>query len=174
MSKLTDFLQGICPTVASALLGPLGGVAVAGLGKIFGVSDATTESVTRLFQDGKMTPDQLAEIKKLELEFKSREQELGFSYADLEYKNTDSARKMQMETHSTFPATLSGVISVGFFGVLFWMLYDPTVVNSPPLLIMLGALGSAFGAVINFWLGSTSGSKAKDQLLAQAQLPSSK
>ena len=168
MSKLTEFIQGVAPTVASAILGPLGGVAVAGLGKIFGVESASVEAVTQLFQDGKMTPEQLAEIKKMELEFKAREQELGFSYADLEYKNTDSARKMQMETHSTFPATLSGVISVGFFAVLFWMLFDPTVVNSPPLLIMLGALGSAFGAVINFWLGSTSGSKAKDQLLAQS------
>jgi hypothetical protein len=42
---------------------------------------------------------------------------------------------------------------------------------SEPLLIMLGALGAAFGAVVNFWLGSNSTSARKTELLAAAQLP---
>jgi membrane protein DedA with SNARE-associated domain len=75
---------------------------------------------------------------------------------------------MQKTTRSAFPAVLSSGITLGFFGVLGWMLYDSSVVNSPPLLIMLGSLGAAFGAVVNFWLGSTAGSAQKTQLLAQA------
>ena len=165
---MNDFLLGIAPTIASALLGPLGGVAVAGLGKILGLDSATTASVTKAISDGKISPEQVAEIKKLELEYQAKEKELGFKYSELEFKNTDSARDMQKTTQSRFPAILSGGITIGFFGVLSWMLYDPRVVDSPPLLIMLGSLGASFGAVVNFWLGSTSSSARKNELLAQA------
>lgn len=47
---MNEFLAGIAPTLASALLGPLGGVAVAGLGKIFGIDSATTAEVSKVFQ----------------------------------------------------------------------------------------------------------------------------
>lgn len=168
MNALMSILSTVAPTVASAFLGPLGGVAVAAIGKIIGVDNATVQTVSKAFEDGKITPEQLAEIKKLELQYQNDEKERGFKYAELEYKNTDSARNMQVVTHSTFPAMLSGGITIGFFGVLAWMLYDPAVVNSPPLLIMLGSLGAAFGAVVNFWLGSTKESANKNILLAQS------
>ena len=93
---MNDFLMGIAPTIASALLGPLGGVAVAGLGKILGLDSATTATVTKAISDGKLTPEQLTEIKKMELEYKDREQQLGFKYSELEFKNTQGAREMQM------------------------------------------------------------------------------
>ena len=75
---------------------------------------------------------------------------------------------MQKQTRSYFPATLSTFVTIGFFGILITMLvyeYKPT----EPLLIMLGALGAAFGAVVNFWLGSSHGSQRKDTLLSEKQ-----
>ena len=165
---LKSFLSGIAPTVASALLGPLGGVAVAGLTKILGIDGGTVADVTKAIADGRVTPEQVAEIRKLELQYQADEKERGFRYAELEFKNTDSARAMQSSTHSPFPAWLSAGITLGFFGILGFMLYDPRVVDSPPLLIMLGSLGAAFGAVVNFWLGSNSGSNRTKELLAQA------
>jgi hypothetical protein len=63
-----DFLKLVAPTLASTVLGPLGGVAVAAIGHILGISDATTEKVAQAFQDGKITPEQLAEIRKLEMQ----------------------------------------------------------------------------------------------------------
>jgi hypothetical protein len=164
---MNDFLKTIAPTLASALLGPLGGVAVAGLGKIFGVQDATIDTVTEAFQQGKMTPEMIAEIKKLEMQLQADEKERGFKYAELEFKNTDSARKMQSETKSWFPAALSSAITLGFFGILGWMLYDDNIVNSEPVLIMLGSLGAAFGAVINFWLGTSHSSQVKNGLISK-------
>ena len=165
---MNEFLSTIAPTIASALLGPLGGVAVAGLGKIFGVENATLSDITKSFADGKLTPEQLTSIKQLEMKLKAEEQERGFRYAELEFKNVADARDMQKQTKSYFPATLSTFITVGFFGILITMLvweYKPT----EPLLIMLGALGAAFGAVVNFWLGSSAGSQAKSAMLANSQ-----
>lgn len=167
---MNEILAQLAPTVASAILGPLGGVAVSALGKIFGIDSATTTDITKAFQDGKMTPEQLSQIKQLEMTLKAEEQERGFRYAELEFKNTDSARKMQIETKSYFPATLSTIITVGFFGILVSMLLMD-IKPSEPLLVMLGALGAGFGAVVNFWLGSNSSSSRKTELLAAAQLP---
>lgn len=161
---MNEFLAGLAPTLASAILGPLGGVAVSAIGKIFGIDGATTEQVAKVFQDGKLTPDQLSAIKQLEMKYQADEKERGFRYAELEFKNTSDARDMQKQTKSYFPATLSTFITMGFFSILITMLvweYKPT----EPLLIMLGALGAAFGAVVNFWLGSSNGSQRKSELL---------
>lgn len=165
---MNELLMKLAPTVASALLGPLGGVAVAGLGKIFGIDNATTSDITKAFADGKLTPEQLSNIKELELRLQAEEKERGFRYTELEFKNTADARDMQKQTRSYFPATLSTFVTAGFFGILMTLLvweYKPT----EPLLIMLGALGAAFGNVVNFWLGSSHGSQAKSAMLANSQ-----
>ena len=41
----TKTLQALAPTVASAILGPLGGIAVSAIGNILGVSDATQAEI---------------------------------------------------------------------------------------------------------------------------------
>jgi hypothetical protein len=165
---MMDFLTTIAPTIASALLGPLGGIAVAGLGKIFGIDNATQKDITKAISDSKITPDQLAEIQKLELQFQNDEKERGFKYSELEFKDRDSARTMQVATRSTTPTVLTYVVTLGFFGILGWMLYDDSVVNSPPLLIMLGTLGTAWTACVSFWVGTTNNSQHKDLLLANS------
>ena len=166
---MNDFLLNIAPTVASALLGPLGGIAVAGLGKIFGIDGATQKDITKAITDSKITPDQLAEIQKLELQFKNDEAERGFKYSELEFKDTDSARKMQMAVASNVPPMLAGVVTVGFFGILGLMIFDKSLTPTEPLLVMLGSLGTAWTMIIGFYFGSSHGSQAKDALLAGSQ-----
>lgn len=61
------------------------------------------------------------------------------------------------------------MITFGFFGILIGMLRgDLTATDNQALLIMLGALGAAWGAVVNFFFGSTAESGCKTELLAQA------
>jgi hypothetical protein len=165
---LKAFLANIAPTIASALLGPLGGVAVAGLTKILGIDGGTVADVTKAISDGRVTPEQVAEIRKMEIQFQSEEKERGFRYSELEFKDRDGARQMQIATRSSTPTVLTYMITVGFFAVLGLMLYDESVVNSPPLLIMLGSLGTAWTGCIAYWFGTTSGSIAKTNLLAQS------
>ena len=171
MNAFTDILKSLAPTVASALLGPLGGVAVAAIGKIIGVDDATTADITKAFQDGKITPEHLAEIKKLEMQYQNDEKERGFKYTELEFKDRDSARQMQIATKSQVPAALTFLITTGFFGILSWMLSNPTVTYPSPIMVMLGSLGTAWIACIQYWFGTTRGSSDKNALLANAQPP---
>lgn len=63
---------------------------------------------------------------------------------------------------------VSLVVTVGFMGVLILVITTKTQGNAPPevMLVMLGALGAAFGQVVSYWVGSSSGSAAKDAALA--------
>ena len=45
-------------------------------------------------------------------------------------------------------------------------LYEPPEKAREPLLILVGSLSAAFGAVVNYWFGSSSGSAHKSELLA--------
>lgn len=66
----------------------------------------------------------------------------------------------------TLQAILALSIAVGFFGILWLLLkHDVDTSMRDALLIMVGALGSAFGAVVNFFFGSSSGSQVKTQLM---------
>lgn len=88
-----DTIETLAPTVATALGGPLAGAAVSALGSIFGMSQPTQDNISKMFEDGKLTADHLAEIRKLELQYQNDEKERGFKYADLAFQDRDSARK---------------------------------------------------------------------------------
>ena len=167
-----DTIKTIAPTVASALGGPLAGIAVTALGSLFGIAEPTQEKIKSAIEQGQMTGEQISAIRTLELQLQAEERERGFRYAELEFKNVADARAMKISTNSLFPELLSTLIVVGFFGILGWMMYKPSAIESQPLLIMLGSLGAAFGAVINYWLGSNKGSDRTKELLANsAPLP---
>jgi hypothetical protein len=164
-----DWIKNLVPLIGTALGGPLGGAAAAFLADKLGLPSNTVEAVTEVLNSGKLTPEQITSIKLAEMDFKKFLEDNKIKLEELEVKNIDSARSLKEKTGSYFPEFLSSVVVVGFLGILSWMMHDPSTIDSQPLLIMLGSLGAAFGAVINFWLGSNKGSDRTKELLAQAQ-----
>lgn len=79
-----------------------------------------------------------------------------------------SARAMQIATKSWEPGTLAVVVTLGFFGVLAYLVkygLPQGAAGGEAILVMLGALGGAFGAVVNFFFGSSAGSAKKDDAI---------
>jgi hypothetical protein len=73
---------------------------------------------------------------------------------------------MQAETKSAVPGLLATVITLGFFGVLIGMMTDnlsPT--ETPALMMALGALMAGWGSVVNYYFGSSAGSRVKDETI---------
>lgn len=164
-----DALKTLAPTVATALGGPLAGAAITAIGSIFGMSSPTADTIGKMFADGRLTADHLAEIRKLELDYQNQERERGFKYAELEFKNQDSARQMQIATRSRTPDVLAVIIVAGFFSILVSLMLGVLKVSeNQSLLILLGALSAGFGSVLNFFFGSSNGSQNKDVLLANS------
>lgn len=65
----------------------------------------------------------------------------------------------------TIQKILAVLILIGFFGAIAFMLVSPLPQpGHDALLIMIGALAAAFGMVISYYFGSSSGSAAKTAL----------
>lgn len=66
---------------------------------------------------------------------------------------------------------LAVLLTVGFLAVIIGMSTGVfTVKDNPSILMLFGALATNFGAVINYYFGSSQGSEAKTQMLAD-QIP---
>jgi len=172
----TDILKTLAPTVASAVLGPLGGAAVSAIGAALGIDEPTQDKISKAFTQGQLTPEAVERIKTLELDYQNQEKERGFKYADLEYKREElvvkdrsDARAAQVATHSKMPAVLTILVTIGFFGVLITLLLMPELKANEIVLVMVGQLSAVWGACVAFYVSTTYQSANKNQLLANSQ-----
>jgi hypothetical protein len=164
-----DWLKQIAPTIATVLGGPLAGMAVEAIGSAFGMTDATQDKIKDIVQSGNMTGEQIAAVKQAEIALQAKLKELDIDVEKVHAGDRDSARKMQIETKSLIPGALALLVTFGFFGILVGMMRGLLVISeNQALLIMLGALGTAWGSVVNYYFGSSASSDAKTQLLARS------
>lgn len=163
-----EWLKALAPTLATALGGPLAGLAVEAIGSAFDWSDATKEKVEATLKSGQLTSEQLAAVQQAEIALKSRLAELGIDLEKIHAADRDSARRMQNETKSLVPGFLAFLITAGFFGILIGMMAGGLkVADNTALLILLGALASSWGAVVNFYYGSSKSSEDKTFIMAK-------
>lgn len=161
-----DTLKALAPTVASALGGPLAGMAVAAIGNAMGVDAPTQEKIANALTKGQLTPEALARIKELELDYKNQEAERGFKFSELEFKDKDSARAMQVATHSKMPGILTVMVTLGFFGVLSLLFFHPELKGNEIVMVMVGQLSAVWAGCVAFYTGTTYGSANKNAMLA--------
>lgn len=167
----TKLVSTVAPWIGTALGGPLGGMAVEAAANALGLSDKTVDSVKQALAGA--TPEQMLALKKADQDFALQMQTLGFKQiADMEALaagDRKDARSMQVSKPSPVPALLSIGVTLGYFGILIGMMLGWLKVdNSQALLLMLGSLGTAWGAVMAFWFGTTRDSGRKTELLAQS------
>lgn len=157
-----DWLKQIAPTIATAMGGPFGTLAYGMVAKVMGISP---EDAQKTIESGKLTADQIAQVKIAEIELQKQAQELGLNFEKLEVEDRKSAREMQATTRSMMPSILAGAVTIGFFGIVTLMFFSKIDENNPAILMMLGSLGTAWTGIIAFYFGSSAGSQAKDDLL---------
>lgn len=167
LSTVGGLIKQVAPTIATALGGPLAGLATKTLSEaLLGNSDGSPDEIAAAL--GSATPDQLARLREIDANFKVTMKKLDIDLAQIDAGDRDSARKREVETQDKTPMILAGVVCFGFFGTLIGlMLYGLPSKGQDALLIMLGALGSAFTAIVSYYFGSSSGSRQKDQIIDQ-------
>lgn len=166
-----DIIKTVAPWIGTALGGPLGGMAVEAAAGALGLSDKTAEAVKAAISGA--TPEQMLALKQADQQFSVQMQQLGFSHVEklaaLTVDDRKDARAMQIAQRSVVPATLSLLVTLGYFGVLIGMMSGGLhVSDSQALLLMLGSLSTAWGMVMAFWFGTTHDSGRKTDLLAKA------
>jgi hypothetical protein len=172
---LTDLGKTIikigAPLLGTAIAGPAGAAIGQMVAAEFGGSLADPNGLIQ-----KVITDPNAAVKLIEIQNNTKVQlqqitmqvaENELKYAtqqqEIDYQNTKSAREANAQAKSFMPEILSTVITVGFFGCIYWVaVYPQDKSDAQVLYMLLGAMASAFGAVINYWLGSSAGSRLKD------------
>jgi hypothetical protein len=169
LSKIGGLLGQIAPTIATAIGGPVAGMAVKALAGALGLGqDASSDDVQTALMNA--TPEQLAAVKKIDADFKVQMKELDIDLERIAAGDRDSARNMQMQTNDWIPRAMAIMVTFGFFGILTWLLtkgVPPT--GSETLIYMLGALGTAWTGIVQFYFGSSAGSKAKTDAMVAGE-----
>jgi hypothetical protein len=162
---MMEWLKTIAPTVATALGGPLAGMAVSAVSKALGCDP---DEVQGIISSNKLTAEQVASIQLAELELKKQAQSMNLDFAKLGAEDKKSARDMQIATKSWIPPIMALGVTIGFFGILAGLMYGQ-IQHAPQIDIMLGSLGTAWTGIISFYFGSSAGSQAKTELLHQSE-----
>lgn len=156
----------VAPTLASALGGPLAGVAVKTLAsQLLNKPDATDQEVEAAITGA--DPQTLLKLKEIDAEFKKTMVDAGIKIEQIAADDRANARSREIQVRDFTPAILAYAITVGFFGTLgFMLIHGKPETGGDALLVMLGSLGTAWAGVIAYYFGSSSGSKDKTAALA--------
>jgi hypothetical protein len=164
-------LGTVAPTIATAIGGPLAGMAVRAIAEAMGMP-ADTEAAQVAAAVAKATPDQLLALKQADQQFTLRMRELDVDLERIAGADRDSARRMQVETKSHVPALLALGILLGFVASSVavlggWVegLKDP--LTAALIGTVIGNITSAAMLVLNFYFGTTASSRHKDATISK-------
>jgi len=155
LKSLKNLVGAIAPTIGTALGGPLGGAAMQTISAVLGVDPEPKKIATAMAQ---ATPEQLAEIKKAELDFEARMKELDVDVFRLETQDIQHAREAHKADWTPRVIALACVLFFG--GYIFSVTFMPPEANSEAVInLVLGYLGGVVSAIVSFYFGA---SQSKD------------
>jgi len=115
-----------------------------------------------------LPPEQVAELARIEKDRAIELERLANDRLRIDAEDRNSARAREMAVKDWIPGILAIGVSLGFFGVLGYMLkFGAPKEGGEALMVMLGALGASWGAVMNYYFGSSKSSADKTALLAR-------
>jgi len=168
LKSFGPLLGSIAPTIATALGGPVAGMAVRAIsGALFGHENGTEDDIMAALANP--NGDQLAALKKIDADFKVQMKSLDIDLERISEADRDSARNMEIQTRDWIPRVLAVGVTLGFFGIVGYILhYGLPPTGGEALLMLIGTLGTAWTSVMGFYFGSSAGSKQKTDALTAA------
>lgn len=146
---IKGLVGAVAPTIGSAIGGPVGAGAGKILAQVLGVP-AEPQAVQKALSEA--TPEQLAEIKKADLAYKTRLAELEVDIFELETADIQDARKNADWT----PKVLALLAFLFFGGYVTLVTVQPPDANSEAVInLVLGYLGGVVSAVVSFYFGAS-------------------
>ena len=148
---IKNLVGAVAPTLGSALGGPMGGAAANMIAEVLGCSPEP-KKIQQAMQQA--TPEQLAEIKKVEADFEIKMKELDLDIYALETADKQDARTRFSKDWTT---RIMGIATLGgFLGYIFLVTLQPPEQNSEALInLVLGYLGGLASAIISFYFGAS-------------------
>lgn len=162
MDELLGILRGLAPSVATAVGGPLGGLAVTALASKFGVADDVAAVAKAIAGD----PDAATKLAEIDLRQFQAESE-----------DRDSARQRETAVAAAGGSTLAqlvvpilalGTVSMTFIfiGILLFKVIDTA--QQQLVIFALGYATAAAQQVLSYYFGSSKSSQDKTTALQKA------
>ncbi len=157
LKNVKNIIGAVAPTIGTALGGPMGSMAANMVADALGC-EPEPKKIEQAIQAA--TPEQLAELKKIDKDFEVRMKELDVDLYALETADIQDARG---KFSKDWTSRIMGIAVVGgFMGYIFLVTLQPPEQNSEALInLVLGYLGGLASAVISFYFGA-SNTKDKD------------
>lgn len=161
----------VAPTLATALGGPLAGIAVKTIAtQLLGNSEGTEEDVAAAMAGA--DPQTLLKLKEIDAEFKKTMIDAGVKLEEIAAGDRDSARNREVNAHDSWtPRILAAVVVTGFFLCVYAILGGHVADLKDPLIAgligtMVGYTSAKADQVISYYFGSSASSKAKDDTIS--------
>jgi len=157
-------IGSVAPTIATALGGPVAGLAVKAVSNaLFGHENGTEDDIMTALANP--TGDQLSALKKIDADFKVQMKSLDIDLERIAASDRDSARQMQTNTRSSIPAILATIIIGGFAAIIAMRVSGFQVSSDPMVNDLVTTLRDGVMLVLSFYFGSSHSSQNKDHLL---------
>jgi hypothetical protein len=165
--RLKRAVAKAAPKIARELGGPLAGAAVEALSRaIFGKEAASEDAIAEAVETA--TADQLIALKRADNEFQIALRQAAVEEQKIDAGDRASARDRQAKMDDWTPSVLGALIIAGFFLTLGVMVARRLPEGAETeFSIMLGALATMTAAVVNYFFGSSAGSREKTKLLSE-------
>ena len=157
-----DVVKTVAPTLGTALGGPMAGAATKFIAdKLLGNPNASEDEV-ETFMLGSSSADML-KLQELDKSFKLEMKKLKIDVFALEVKDRDSARGLY-KINIWPQIVLSAMFILGYFTIVY-LLFSGGVDIKDSIRdvsnVLLGVMTAAIPQILNFWFGSSLGSKEK-------------
>ena len=165
-SRLKRAVARNAPKIAEAIGGPLAGSAIEALSRaIFGDEAVDENQLSEAVENA--TPAQLLAIREAELAFRAELARIALDGKRIDAADRANARERQKAMGDWTSSVLGALIIGGFFIVLAAMIWRKLPANAETeFSIKLGALATMTAAVVNYFFGSSAGSREKTRLLS--------
>lgn len=169
--SIKDVIGGAAPVVGSLLGGSAGSAVGELVATALGVEN-TPEAVASAVQSD---PEAATKLRELELTHKTRLEELRLEAEKARLADVQNARSREVQLaqagKSNVPLyTLATAVVIGFFAIVFILIFKSAAIpdgTREVAFLLLGTLSTSFGAVIQYFFGSSKGSSDKQEYIAR-------
>tara|TARA_R110002096_G_scaffold427197_1_gene637733 strand:+ start:75 stop:602 length:528 start_codon:yes stop_codon:yes gene_type:complete len=167
-----DNVKSLIGNSAPIIGGLLGGPAGAGIGTLISSVLGVEDNPNAVINELKANPEAMLKLQQMQTTHKEKLEEFRLSEIEMNLKDVASARDRQIKSETATGQkdwnlyALAWLIVGGYFGLIFFLLSGTVPEDKTGVIYMLfGTLATAFGGVIQYFFGSSAGSKQKTDVI---------
>lgn len=159
-------LATVAPALATAFGGPMAGVAVTMAGKALGLNDATEQDIAEAVSSG--DPNVLLKLREVDTQFKLEMKRLDVDLQKIASDDRISARLLRQAMGGKFgpQEILATIYTLGYFHMVYMLFTGQVTIPEAQSSLgegMVAIMTAAQLQILNFYFGSSAGSKAKSE-----------